>query len=328
MGQSVMEQTLIHIGYHKTGSTWLQNEVFTRRSRTFYPLSTRDAGPSSLAESFIYDQEGYLLNSFDLNEAGIREAYKAILAKGGDPADRIPVMSHERLSGNPHSSGFDASILANRVQHIFPRGKVLIVLREQCAWLLSNYFQYLAIGGTKSLKEYLNKKYDGKRPGFSPNHLHFHHLIADYQSKFGRDSVLVLPFELFSVDKTLFFQKLGAFLGREIEVAPEVFEKMHNVKTDHFLNYKLRALNLFLLSSSVNDHSSFRNKYTRSMATRIRELADRFTSSDKNDELKEAMKREIRHWAEGRFEVSNRISSELLETDLEAFGYPTRVKAQ
>ena len=101
--------------------------------------------------------------------------------------------------------------IAKRIKNKFPYAKILIVIREQTSWLLSNYFQYLSAGGTHNLKKYLNTKYDGKRPGFAPNHIEYHRLIKDYQSKFGSKNVLVLPYEIFDSDKVIFFISLEIF---------------------------------------------------------------------------------------------------------------------
>lgn len=90
----------------------------------------------------------YLLNSFDSNGNSVRTELNSILEKKSQKGNKIFVMSNERLSGKPHSSGFDSFIIARRIKSIFPKGKMFLMIREQKTFLLSNYFQYLSCGGT------------------------------------------------------------------------------------------------------------------------------------------------------------------------------------
>src|SRR5690554_5164946 len=107
-----MRDILIHIGYHKTGTTWLQQEVFSKTtSRFFEPLSIyQNDGHSSLAKKFIWDDSDYLLNPFDLNEKSICKHFEEI-KKSKQNTDKIYVLTDERLSGSPHSSGFNSSVI-------------------------------------------------------------------------------------------------------------------------------------------------------------------------------------------------------------------------
>ena len=68
----------------------------------------------------------------------------------------IPVLSYERLSGNPHSGGYDSKEIANRLVQVFPDAKILIVIREQKDIILSTYKQYIIEGGACTVKRYLH----------------------------------------------------------------------------------------------------------------------------------------------------------------------------
>lgn len=62
-------------------------------------------------------------------------------------SDSTPVLSAERLSGNPHSGGYDSLQTAKRLHRLFPQAKVLVVVREQTEEILSCYNQYVRAGG-------------------------------------------------------------------------------------------------------------------------------------------------------------------------------------
>lgn len=319
-----MKNVLIHIGYHKTASTWLQNHLFTSTHPSFEPLSEIDkpTGFSTLAESFIYDNDGYLLNSFDDNEKCIKERLDNIINSKSTLDNRSYfVMSHERLSGNPHSSGFDASVIANRLYNIFPKAKVLIIIREQTSWLVSNYFQYLSIGGTHSIKKYLNLKYDGKRPCFSPNHLKYHLLIDKYYEKFGQQNVLVLPYEMFSENKEAFFKEISDFLNIEVKVDAEIMKIRVNAKKNHFINYRFRFLNYLIRSSSVNNYSFLHNRSFQILGLMIREGLGIITPRFLNKRTRNNIKEYVREWSGSRFSESNIKTDRIIPYELKKYGY-------
>ncbi|MCF8260969.1 MAG: sulfotransferase domain-containing protein [Melioribacteraceae bacterium] len=318
-----MNNILFHIGYHKTATSWMQNELFISKSKNFVPVSKNKKGKSTLATDFIYDKEGYLLSSFDNNEKTILKNFEEISQNFMNGGNRIPVISHERLSGNPHSSGFDSYVIAQRIQKSFPNSKILIVIREQTSWILSNYFQYLSTGGTHSLQKYLNIKYDGKRPGFSPSHIKYHFLIQGYYDRFGENNVLVIPYELLDSDKTAFLKTLGDFLETDLSNENPNFDKRINAKRDHFLNYKLRILNPFIFSSSLNNNSGLHNKNRESIILGVKKSIALCVPKRKNESIKSRLRNEIKEWTGDRFDLSNQITQDLIKVNLEKFDYRT-----
>jgi len=316
-----VNNVLIHIGYHKTGTTWLQNELFVSGNSTFHPLSKNGHEVCSLAEHFIHDENRYLLNSFDSNEVVIKRELallKEDYLSGDNPCF---VMSHERLSGNPHSSGFDGSIIAKRIKNIFPNGKILIVIREQRSFILSNYFQYLSSGGNHGIEKYLTLKYDGKRPGFSPNHIDYYPLITHYRELFGKENILILPYELFKKDGSAFISTLSRFVGKKIVVDEARFNTYWNKKEAPFLNYRLRCLNLLKTSSSLNNYSILSNSTSRGFAKLITSLLTPLIPDQFNKNVRKTLSASIDKSIIGRFEESNKRVAELIKMDLKEYGY-------
>lgn len=316
-----MKNLLVHIGYHKTASTWLQKELFNCDSDFFIPISNRTKGASSLALDFIYGKERYLLNSFDNNEIAIQRELSQILDRIDSNNSKIPVISHERLSGNPHSSGFDSSIIARRLHNFFPNAKILIVIREQSSWLLSNYFRYLTVGGNHSLNKYLNTKYDGKRPGFSPAHLEYHHLIENYQSNFSKENVLVIPYEQLFLSKEVFLKELGNFLDYDLSSIDLDFGRRINETTNYLLNYRLRFLNPFIHSSSVNNDLNLNHELFRRIIFKGKSFLTHMISSEKDKKTNEKLQTVIRKWISDRYDESNKKTSDLIGIDLAKLGY-------
>ena len=318
-----MNNTLIHIGLHKTGTTWLQNELFINGNSCFEPLSdnTRPKGYSSLAMDFVLDTNGSLLNSFDSNEAVITHNLDLIL-KQKEHKNKIFVMSHERLSGYPSSAGFDSSIIMRRIKNVFPNGKILIMIREQNSLLMSNYFQYLKEGGVRNIENYLNSKYDARVPNLSENYFQFHHMILAYQNLFGKENVLVMPYETFNFDKVVFMNQLSLFLNEDIHVASEKFSVKHNTKSHHYINYHFRWLNYFIYSSSsLNGANALKYPLIKTFALKFKNLMFYFSSPKMDKKTKRNLQDKVEKWSYGKFVESNRITSDLIGLDLSTLGY-------
>src|SRR5690242_9694516 len=126
---------LIHIGYCKTGSTWLQEWVFPSRSLGF---ATVRKSPFTWEIVMAHDL------SFDADTArGRLQPYLETPLNEG----LTPVLSAERFSGRLDLRLHDSARIADRLAALFPDARVLIVVREQKAMILSTYGEYVTQGG-------------------------------------------------------------------------------------------------------------------------------------------------------------------------------------
>lgn len=209
MGQIKKTEILIHIGYHKTSTTWFQKFLFTNSAIGFILPWRNPEILSVLVYPHALDFVPYTCKTYF--KPAIHEAQNCGL---------IPVLSSEELSGNPHSGGYASKELANRLAIVFPKAKVLIVIREQKGMIVSTYKQYVKVGGTCSLAAYLQPPTRGKQriPLFDWDHFKYHRLIKYYQGLFGHSRVLTLPYELFRDHPSDFFvSQIMLFCGLEIE---------------------------------------------------------------------------------------------------------------
>lgn len=312
---------LLHIGYHKTATTWLQNQLFQSGNRVFEPLSREPRGHSTLARRFVFDDEGYLLSPFDYNEESIHAEIEHLLATKPELRQKVAVMSHERLSGNPHAGGFDAGKIGRMLHRTFHRGRVLIVIRNQKDFLLSNYFQYLKIGGSFNLEKYLTTTYDGKRPFFAPHHVDYVPLVSFYMDRFGRDHVLVLPYELFKTDPNAFLTELAKFVDSPIEVDSERFDERMNTKKNLFVDYHLRSLNVLRRASSINNYSVCSTAFTKAVGDSIIRTLAPFVPDGAERSLEAKLRERIAEWMGHRYRDSNENLSRLIGRRLHPFGY-------
>jgi len=310
-----LDNILIHIGYHKTGTTWLQENLFVNSSTVFKPLNLNK---NALSKKFVTGEDGYVLSPYDMNETAIRQELDLY---SENDSNNVNVISHERLSGHPHSSGLDSKTISKRLHNFFPNAKVLIVIREQKSFILSIYLQYLAGGGVDSLKKYLNTKFDRKRFFFSPHHINYLPLIRYYIELFGYKNVCVLPYEMFAREPSLYFGKLGEFLGKDVEVDSSQLEIYANKAQYAYVSYRLRGLSYFLYSNSLNNYSSLKSKPTAWLASRLIRMAKAIIPDSWDSKLKRDMASYIQSWVEHRYENPNKDLEKLLGIDLAKYDY-------
>lgn len=207
---------LVHLGYHKTATTWLQNAVFSDDALGFISPWGAQAGIAVdefvLASAFRFDAT----QSRARFEEGLTEARERGLT---------PVLSNEALCGQPLSGGrFEYGKYAvERLHETFPDAKVLLVVREQHASLLSHYREYIANGFSGDLARFIGGP--ELPPGFAPDcpldHFEYDALVGHTQALFGANNVLVLPFEMLKEQRERFLFELYGFVGRSAPAMPD-----------------------------------------------------------------------------------------------------------
>ncbi len=243
------KELLIHIGYHKTGSSWLQDHLFSEKNGAFKMLMSLQEIRDSLV----------MPNALDFDPSHL-DTFKDRLINN----DLYPVISNERLSGNPHSGGYDSKEIADRLKASFPNAKILIVIREPKSAIFSSYIQYLRAGGPCSIQDYLNPPERGKPviPLFDMKHFNYSRLVNYYIDLFGEDKVLVLDFELFKENAQDFCEKICHFTG--IENCPELdYQEKTNRRISSLSAMLLRQSNKIFARSTLNPSAIDLNKASR-----------------------------------------------------------------
>jgi hypothetical protein len=137
---------LIHSGYQKTGTTWLQKHLFNNPTIGF----AKPFGPREISEALVFP----FPLTFDAEQC---DSYLAPPFQQARDDGLFPVLSRERLSGSLCGGGYDSKEIADRLVRVFPAAKILIVIREQRAMLLSSYQQTVKGSSCLSLKQFLNQ---------------------------------------------------------------------------------------------------------------------------------------------------------------------------
>lgn len=309
-------KTLIHIGYQKTASTWLQTQFFNHPDLRFNtPFTSREIKEKIIhPHAFLFDPT--LLQTF------LEERVSAI------PDNETLLISTESISGSFFSDGSDAFERANRIKTLFPDATILINIREQQAMLRSSYKHYVKVLGTLSIKEWLNasnRNTKAKLAIFNPIRYQYHYLISHYQSLFGRNNVLVLPCEQLWQSPELFAQKIADFA--EIDLPITVRENLHyqhrsNKGLSAFTANTKRHINrFFMYDASLNPKPllplNIDNDTLKHLAYRL----DRRLPKNIKLRSEKKLSNIIEQWTEHTFQESNRITMELTGLKLNDYGY-------
>ncbi|WP_456388112.1 hypothetical protein [Profundibacter sp.] len=194
---------LLHVGFHKTATTWMQQLLFT--SAHHY------SQVADHAEVFKHIVQPH---GFHFDPAPMRAILKDRLASL-DPGV-VPVISSEILSGHPFMGGHESDVFAERLHRIAPQARILISIRAQMRIIPSVYTQYILRGGTMRPAQFFDGTDTPGYFGFTPKHFEYDHLVNCYQQLFGRDNVYVLTQESLQVDMALAAQRLAVFSGNTI----------------------------------------------------------------------------------------------------------------
>lgn len=191
---------LLHVGYHKTATTWMQQQLFIPEH------GYRQVAHHAEVWEHVVGVHGLLFDPADM-----KSAVSSGMSELG--SDEVPVVSSEIISGHPFFGGMGSDVFAERMKRALPDAKVLISVRHQLRMLTSMYMQYVSRGGTMSPERFFAGDPDLGFYGFRPEHLEYHRLVGLYQDLFGAENVLVISQEGISKDMDAVADLIAKFAG-------------------------------------------------------------------------------------------------------------------
>jgi hypothetical protein len=203
-----MTRHLLHPGWAKAGSTFLQ-EWFSRHPQLRY-----------MPHSFAGFRNVFQMADVAQESREIRYRYyvtsNELLGSGGNVPHGFALHSFRMLRNRDLRAG--QRRVCTMLREIFPDSKVLIVTRGFSGIIRSLYSQYVKLGGEQDFPGYL----EAHTP-ILDQWLDVDYNLGLYRTAFGRQNVLVLPFELMQSDTRAFISILEEFLDVEhFDVVPGV----------------------------------------------------------------------------------------------------------
>lgn len=208
-----MNELILHVGLNKTGTTFLQNNIFPQLD------NTKIVNPTNL--------------KFQIN--GLFSENKNIL------------ISHEGLLGVPFNykrSWLDDQLLSiKNINKTFNNVKIIIGFRDHDDLILSLYKQYLHEGGYLKFNDFYNFNNTGI---LKPDDLIFEKRILSLKKYFGENVFIYHQSDLKS-NLELFLYNLSLFVTNKNQIfdLSKRLKKGENIGVGYYQSILLRKLNFF-----------------------------------------------------------------------------------
>ncbi len=308
-----MATDIIHIGYHKTGTTWFQ--------KRFYPfVESHRYIDRKMVQQGILNPSAFKFNPKECSRIlNLQQNHKPV------------AICEEELSGNVHSGGlrgFQSKETALRIKALFPHGHIVIFIRNQVDMAAALYRHYIREGGTYGPKRYFFPdrfrkdvaRHPFKYPLFSLDHLEYVGLIRHYQELFRKSRVSIFLFEQFKEDPKGFVQEFGSML--DLAFDPERLSwSSENRGYGRNAVWLGRFLNFFSYRSVLDKHYVL-----RLTSNKVRSNLPRFINKTplrgKEQGSEEILGKKIVDFLKRRFALTNMELARLCDLPLEYFGYP------
>lgn len=306
-----MPNLLIHIGYHKSGTTTLQRSVFSNSRIGFF---AENGGASLLAT-----KELICKHPLDFDPHRAREAFATVLAKASRN-DLVAVISQERLSGDPERGRYDFPLVFERVKSTFGDlpFKVLITIREQRQTLVALYRQYVRSGGQCTLQEFIRtpSEIPGWHAPCDPAHLLYDRLYAYINKHVDSSRILVLPLEMLHRFPDEYYSRLFSFVGK---VTPENFAtpSPSNTGLSACATEFQRRINWIGRKSPISPE---RSPWIQ-MRMRLVSMADRILPDSVSDRIDSSWQNYVDMVVGDLYKPSNTLLQSTCGLDLAALGY-------
>lgn len=310
---------VVHVGYHKTASTWFQHR--------FYPhvRSHRYVSDRDLVKEVLVGPHAF---AFDARIARARLGLEA-----GGPV----IVCEENLSGSFETGGHQGALskeLAVRVHEILPRARIVIFVRHQVDIIASAYAQYVKRGGTHPPRHFVFPgqyrrgpwRDPGKKPLFAFEHFSYVGLIGHYRKLFGADRVHVFAYEDFRADPREFLAAYARTLGLAVDL-DEVNFRSANTAFRHRTLRLARALYHLTYRGVADKRCLVPTRHYRTLRT----LLDRFDASrwaGRKLSSREILGPEIVAFIEQFYAHGNRVLAAETGLPLAAHDYPGMAGAQ
>ena len=308
-----MGTNIIHIGYHKTATTWFQ--------RVYYPN----------VENLTYVHRKKVRKAFLSDSAFKFHPDKALSILGHGSSAGL-ILCEEELSGNIHSGGLFGYLskeMGNRLKLTLPNSQVVIFIRNQSDMITSVYKQYIEEGGTHAVTRYLHPYRYLSSSGFSPikvplfsfDHFEYQPLIKHYEVLFGKENISVFLYEDFSRDPEDFMAQYRNLFDLHVDHNRISFERVN-------ISYKRTVLPIARLLNRFTYRNVVDKRYLVNIPIVIRSCGQLIKSLNKFDLFGSTsnpsalLGKENLQFIEERYRSSNQRLAMDYNLPLNQYGYP------
>ncbi|CAN5477641.1 hypothetical protein BH11BAC1_BH11BAC1_11900 [soil metagenome] len=312
---------VLHIGYHKTATTYLQKLIFPQLTDVLY---LGRAWKSAEIHSYFLDNQ--FTHSLQFDSSAMRERFYSAISKWTETSGihvqdkKAILVSHESIHSGPEWFGAEFTLMADRMKATLPNAKIIIGIRKQVDYIESNYRTYIMHGGKLGFKKFLSKSY-AHNYSLLPK-LYFDQAIKYYMNKFGKENVYVYLLEDFKRDLKSELDKILSFAGA---TTLGIYRKDQvNVGLNKYSIGLLRQLNKLIASDFNEQYYNWMNQKLNAKEKfrwRIVRALNKFEEIGLISLNKKLCSPEEKKQLNEMFLKSNKNLSLLLGKDLSALGY-------
>jgi hypothetical protein len=224
---------IVHIGYPKTGTTWLIKNYYCKLNNIYFL-------PSKKVIELFFNHEKLIIDY---------ERIKSQIDIHNVDKERVLICNHGFIGTN-HSFGLKTYLTrenALRLKKIFPDCNIVITIRNQVDIIASTYMQYIRVGGTYSIDKFLNPDrftFLKNTSDFYYTYFEYDEVIKFYKTLFGDDKVFVYLNEDFANDIMTFLKQLNETFNLSLNTADINLNKI-NRSPGRFILMIMRFRNRF-----------------------------------------------------------------------------------
>ena len=240
-------RTFIHIGCHKAGSTFVQEELL-QKLKNIKPITFFNKN-EYLEKEFLYISQCADIYYENNVEQVISKYYKQF---------EDIFISAEGLSGNGYNvftGGFLIESIAKRLHNIFPEGKIIIIIRNQKDAIESYFKDDVKYGYLGDFQSWFNWRLNT----YQLNYFKYFQLIKTYQNIFGTDTT--------GIDKVDFKKSYNkTYSPLSLKITP-IINRFFGSKLTHGVTFgkdnRLKMYNLwrYRLSNYFNKIPIYKNQF-------------------------------------------------------------------
>jgi len=300
-----MDQPIVHVGFPKAASTWIQQLLIPANRKLTQPIP-RDVINELLVEPHPLQFEAQSVSK------KIRPRWESELKRG-----KRPLITAERLTGNPHGGFYDQKLIADRIHEAIPNARIWIVLREQLGMIESIYKQYVSVGGVARPSTIIGMS-NIRVPSFEPDGLMYDSLIDHYHQLFGEGNVAVSLFEDLKYNENLWKRSIADAVDCDLDSLNYPVDRQTNVSLSETGTYVLMLANRLFHRPRVHNFSLFGHIPGRGP---IKRALKRIDSALNLKKLDSSLESKVEAKFSGRFEESNSRLATMINRDLGSLSY-------
>jgi hypothetical protein len=227
---------IIHPGFIKTGTTSLQDFLFFAHPGIHAIGHPHRPGVNARISHSLHRIQG-----FDDDPEALRRDLE--MAIDACPADRVPVLSDETLTGDPRLT----AIIAARLYRHFPQARILFTIRRQPDMIRSFYARHgRVLFNTPA--PYSDRYVDfgnwlehawRNRPASVLGVADYARTIEIYRALFGTERIAILLLEQWTADEMAFADRLSALLDIDAATTRALLghRRIHTQETSRHVRY-------------------------------------------------------------------------------------------